>query len=342
MPIRCYSTDAPSSLEYYRCADRPSYSSNPILGYELEVAYRSDEGREAVAEALGAAWSGRDLRQFGFSATEYAIHKSDGTIPSAYGAELCTVPATLEEHGRILYAAFPSGRIEGDGEAPRAWGCPQVGMHVHLGLASQACPGQFEPGPMAIRPPHWGMTPLAAGKMLAFFHSPANLRFLETMGGRHLTSFCHQSGSVTPMTAWHRRAFLPWYAEAWQRRMGDRPLPPRNRTSQTLGDVQSHALSATLTGRGTIEVRIFRSSTRIARVMMNLEFVVSVASWARNAGLDEAFDYRNYLRWLSTSTSGSAEYPHLFRWLRRSTTPGARLFRSLYPRLNTRKRKGVA
>ena len=147
----CYNTYGPIT----------EYNSKPNLifcgkgdhyyGVELEVemanrdrANKKGAKAEEVLQILG---------------TDFAITKEDGSVP--YGFEICTVPASLDEH-RIHWQKFfeklPEGLVSWNAYAGKC------GLHVHCSKK-----------PLSL---------LTIAKMVVFVNSEPNQKFVETIAGR--------------------------------------------------------------------------------------------------------------------------------------------------------------
>ena len=96
-----------------------------------------------------------------------AICKHDGSLQDGRGLEFVTVPMLLDEHRKVLRAAFSSKF--GD-DRVSAWSITKCGMHVHLSRAS--------------------LTNLTLGKMLCFMHNQSNIGFHVSIAGRSSTYAC--------------------------------------------------------------------------------------------------------------------------------------------------------
>jgi hypothetical protein len=166
----CREEGSDELLEYNTCVleetgwKRHRYKrTTPTVAFEFECIGHEDAntGAAAICGPYNRAY--REL----IGGTEYghgSIAKRDGSLPDRTGLEFVTVPMTLDEHRKVLAAAFPDGRL-GNG-AVSAWSRTQCGMHVHLARSS--------------------VSPLTLGKMLCFMHLPANVGF-------HIDIACRQT-----------------------------------------------------------------------------------------------------------------------------------------------------
>lgn len=141
--------------------------NRPRMGFEFECDARSESRSSQFVDRLNKAFGMCDLRH----ATGYLIAKPDGSVNGSYPIEYATVPCTVEEHRRVLDAAFPNGRF-GDGQV-RAWGNASAGMHVHLSRLF--------------------VSALTIGKMGVFFHHFRNDTFWTEMCGRAANNYCKRS-----------------------------------------------------------------------------------------------------------------------------------------------------
>lgn len=166
----CHTQGSDDLLEYNTCVLQETgwkqhryKRTTPTIAFEFECIGHEDAntGAAAICGPYNRAY--REL----IGGTLYghgSIAKRDGSLPDKTGLEFVTVPMTLDEHRKVLAAAFPGGRL-GDG-AVSAWSKTQCGMHVHLARSS--------------------LSPLTLGKMLCFMHIPGNVSF-------HIDIACRQT-----------------------------------------------------------------------------------------------------------------------------------------------------
>lgn len=142
--------------------------TTPTVAFEFECIAIADAntGAAAIRGPYDRAYAQLVNRT---TSGEGSIAKHDGSLPDRTGVEFVTVPMTLDEHRKVLAAAFPSGKL-GAG-AVNAWSHSKCGMHVHLARSS--------------------LTNLTLGKMLCFMHQPDNIAFHIDIAGRqtHYASF---------------------------------------------------------------------------------------------------------------------------------------------------------
>lgn len=136
----------------------------PTIAFEFECYASEAASRSAdeAAEYLLARWNPAYQSTVNNTRTgEGAICKEDGSLRDGQGLEFVTVPMLLDEHRRVLRAAFNS-RF-GDHRV-NAWSISKCGMHVHLARSS--------------------LSNLTLGKMLCFMHRQENIGFHVAIAGR--------------------------------------------------------------------------------------------------------------------------------------------------------------
>lgn len=124
------------------------------------------------------------------------------------------------------------------------------------------------------------LTTLQVGKMLVFVNSPRMQGLVEKIAQR--------SGSSYAVV--RRKVFTD------------------GRASQS--DSRYEAIN--ISGKGTVELRIFRSNTRPERVYKNIEFAHALVTYCRDASMVDVENPFKFLAWLGTK---GKDYPHLARFL---------------------------
>lgn len=133
----------------------------PTIAFEFECE-GADRSADEAADFLLSRWN--QAYKCGVNNThtgDGALCKEDGSLRDGRGLEFVTVPMLLDEHRKVLRAAFSSKF--GDGRV-NAWSITKCGMHVHLSRAS--------------------LTNLTLGKMLCFMHNQMNCGFHVSVAGR--------------------------------------------------------------------------------------------------------------------------------------------------------------
>ena len=129
----------------------------PHLGTELEAESNSQFVRHA-----------RTVEQT--FPRQFAILKYDGSL-SQYGFEICTRPASLEEH-RVAWQPFF------DAHAARrfvlqSYTSDRCGLHVHISRNGGT----------------WNLSQHTIALIVCFVNLPNNKRFIETVAGRYANSY---------------------------------------------------------------------------------------------------------------------------------------------------------
>ena len=113
----------------------PSYrwyarSNELYMGLEIEVEKAAPDVVEMVERDRHEDWNN----------PEFYYWKSDGSL-GLEGAELVTMPATLEAHR----ARFPFDQLDWlHGRGARAWAYPSCGMHIHVSRSSFTAPHMWK------------------------------------------------------------------------------------------------------------------------------------------------------------------------------------------------------
>lgn len=124
------------------------------------------------------------------------------------------------------------------------------------------------------------LTTLQVGKMLVFVNSPRMQGLVEKIAQR--------SGSSYAVV--RRKVFTDGRA--------------------VQSDSRYEAIN--ISGKGTVELRIFRSNTRPERVYKNIEFAHALVTYCRDASMVDVENPFKFLAWIGTK---GKDYPHLARFL---------------------------
>lgn len=269
------------------------------MGYELEMTAPTARPSAAARDPLNQAFTKlRDEMPF---ANKYCITKSDASIQGPNPAELCTIPLTVSEHSRVLYRAFPEGRIGGN--RLRMWSNSSCGMHIHIGLYT----GQTTMG----RTPPRQASALSIGKLMVFINEPRNEMFWVDMCGRGANSY-----------ASFRRTHVTDYSRI---NKGTQHRTIHGRPHHIPNLQRYEALN--LTNGTTMEFRLPRPTARIPSVLKNLELFESALRWVKDRAACDAFFYEDYLRWLAAPDRRKT-YTYLHNWLFRKQTSLGTKYRS--------------
>lgn len=129
------------------------------------------------------------------------------------------------------------------------------------------------------------LSDLAIGKILVFMNDPANQALVHQVAGRSDTRWC----------------------KVCEKKVSD--AHPKLRYNGSNGDRYT---AVNITGNKTIEFRIFKGTLKYESFLKNLEFVRSVITFCRNAGIQE-LSQEGYLKHVA---SRKKDYPHLVEFLR--------------------------
>ncbi len=250
-------------------------------GVELEVEVRGsrDEPAKAVKDIFG----------------DFVLIKNDGSLNN--GFEIVTRPASLEvhkQHWERFFAKKPANI--------RSWGPGTCGMHVHMtrrGMlpsgttyrnanseinvyASTAYDRELTTALGKIDPKYPAMSQLTVAKIVMFVNAPRNYKLVTKIAGR--------SGE-----RWARIYDKPKVADA---------LAERDRYE-----------AVNLTGKETIEFRIFRGTLNRSGFFKNLEFCFALKDWASTGSDSTLVECQHYLAFIKFVNSRKKEFPHLAAFL---------------------------
>lgn len=215
---------------------------------------------------LGLEWEAEDERDTEEAAEEaaeeilsqlptgYAMAKWDGSLSDG-GFEVVTAPRTLREH-----VACWQGLVVP--ETVVAWNTHRCGLHVHVDSRA--------------------FTALSLAKFLIFWGSlaPKDVDFLRAVCGRHPLRDCHAAVYCAVARARSLKAMKDRYGQdrhTWV-----------NLTNLSDEEAQRLRVERERCCKGdysTVEVRAFRSSTRMTRLLGQLEMVHASVMFAREASI---------------------------------------------------------
>jgi hypothetical protein len=167
------------------------------------------------------------------------------------------------------------------------------GMHVHVSRAS--------------------LTELQIGKIASLIYSPSNKRFMEYIAGREASStYCRFDKDRKQMM----HTTKAYNENGYHTNIQDDPDPLnkyRAKREQLSFTNQERYAALNLQKSGTIEFRLFASSTDHDTIMANLDFVRSLVAYTRAGGpsnWEQASGHRHFLTWLRSNPKGFKELIH--------------------------------
>lgn len=234
----------------------------------------------------------------------YAVAKYDGSISNSrvdgISVEWVTRPTSLAHHIQ-QFTAWDMSRM-------RAWDCKTCGMHVHVDSKA--------------------FTKSTLAKIISIYNSKQNSEFLRGIAGRHPAidnQAREYAGLDTEVDDDEPQLDAPAFAKLWKGKVRG----GQNRYTMVnlcnLGARESRRLGLATNPGGasnTVEFRVFRASTRKARVLAQLEFVHAAIVWARQAGIRECLNMEPFFRAWLASRGG---YPNLRTWMQLHRRHGQRL-----------------
>lgn len=256
-------------------------------GVELEVESHGD--REAQAKAI------RDLMG------DFILIKNDGSLNN--GFEIVTRPASLEVH-RKMWTKFFEKRPTGIS----SWKKGTCGMHVHMtrrgitkdghtyrDLASyiamygdSTLNGEQKKAlktPLGDINPHYpALSNLTVAKMVMFVNAPRNYKLVTKIAGRT--------------------------GERWAR------IYEKKGVREALSDRDRYE-AINLTGKETIEFRIFRGTLLPGGFFKNLEFCFALKDFCSSAG-NSFVECQNSEAFIKFVNSRKKEFPHLHAFITES------------------------
>lgn len=253
-------------------ANRSKPKSKLYYGLELEVI-----PRDGITQKDALYWTSSVMKN-------YSLMKADSSL-AAGGFEIVTAPATLEFHRKKLWHDFfnlklPSGKTAS--QMVKSWNTTCCGLHIHFTRA--AC------------------SEVQLSKLMVFYHSRLNSRFLSDLAGRMVgakAAYCHQKEKTLRATKDKRTNKI---------------------VSTTVDDCMEHHDAITISKRNggkTVEVRIFRGNATMHGLMRALDLVAATTEWCLVAGINkekEDLRYTKFLEWFDESSNRS-RFPDLWKHL---------------------------
>lgn len=242
------------------------------FGLELEVV-----PRDGVSSKDALYWTSSVMKN-------YSLMKHDGSLANG-GFEIVTAPATMEFHRKKLWADFFNLRLPNGKTAAglvKSWNTTCCGLHIHFTRA--AC------------------SEVQLSKMLVFYHSHLNSRFLGDIAGRTVgpkAAYCHQKE---------------------KKLMAVKDKRTNKVVRTTVDECNEHHDAITVSKRNggkTVEVRIFRGNATMHGIMRALDFVAATLEWSAIAGINqknEDLRYTKFLEWFDESSNRS-RFPDLWKHL---------------------------
>jgi hypothetical protein len=135
------------------------------------------------------------------------------------------------------------------------------------------------------------LTTMQIGKMFEFMYTQENIELLKVIAGRGLGTYCSTTSGVKSLlsTLKEHEGGLEYRVEG------------------------SHGTALNVSGKSTIEVRIFRTPETYGEFMSRLQFVKALIEWTAPGAVDYGVkgfkDANNFLNFV---TEGRKSYPNLF------------------------------
>ena len=289
-----YSTNvlAAASYDFRKAADEPT-KGRLRMGWELECTSRYQSPTLLARDPLNTAFRGVDIP----FANMYCITKSDASIRGPNAAEIVSVPLSVPEHARVLFKAFPKGRV--GGSSLQCWSNSSCGFHIHVGKGRMV--GQDR------------MSSLTIGKMLLFVNDPFNEGFWDEMCGRSACSYAR----------FKRRTITDYHAYTKGRLHSKRSANGREVMKEDFHKYDALNVSPT----NTVEFRLPRPTARIKSLLKNLELYEASLRWADLCSCALPLHYTSFLFWLSEPDNRKT-YTYLHDWLARRPSKFGKLYAS--------------
>lgn len=234
------------------------------LGVELEFVVNDSTRLELVRKEI-------------FESLEhFAIIKSDASLPGT-GAEVVTVPATLEYH-RERWQKF----FDGPAKKVHSWTNDACGMHVHMSRDY--------------------LGPVGLGKLLRFINLAENSRFIEIVAGRGSNNYSNLNPSKKITDA---------FGVGFDSRIAAR-ISNEERTANLF----NHRDALCVSGRNgglSAELRIFKGNVSKNGFFKNLDFTVAAADFCKQTSLRH-LRWENFIEWMELPTNRGS-FPYLAEFL---------------------------
>lgn len=284
------------------------YSTNVMDFLRVDSSFTSSSnGDFHMGVEFESVWTGHERHLYAKIAElyddGYAVAKYDGSIGNGRvdgrSVEWVTQPTSLARHIETFG--------EWDMTHMRAWDCRSCGMHVHVDSKA--------------------FTKASLAKIIAVYNSKENAQFLRSIAGRHpgtddqardYANFDSElSDDVPPLDP-------SAFASIWKGKVanGQGRYTMVNLCNLNVREARRLGLRHGPGGEAnTVEFRLFRASTRKARLLAQLEFVHAAIVWARQAGIRQCLQMEPHFRaWIATR----GDYPNLRAWLRTHREHGLR------------------
>lgn len=257
----------------------PSPHGDFTMGIELEV--------ETVGSRAGDLSRCDDHFSAALKGTRrYAMFKRDGSLDEYKGFEIVTAARRLSDHMQAFGTWSPPRDL-------RAWDADSsCGMHVHVDSRA--------------------FTALSLGRFVQLYNDPDNAVFIKAIAGRH-PSYDKAAENYAAAVSVDNDGHSGVNPASATKKAGETRYEMVNLTNLTEGEADRLKLRASRDCKGdysTVEVRVFKATTKRARLLAQIEFVHATVIYCRTAGNHE-LNGRAFLKWLATT---AGQYKHLARW----------------------------
>lgn len=257
----------------------PSPHGDFTMGIELEVesvGSRADDLSRCDDHFSGAVKATR----------RYAMFKRDGSLDEYRGFEIVTAARRLSDHMQAFGTWSPPRNL-------RAWDADSsCGMHVHVDSRA--------------------FTALSLGRFMQLYNDPDNAVFIKAIAGRHPSDDKDAENYAAAVSVDNDGNSGVNPASA-TKKAGKTRYEMVNLTNLTEGEADRLKLRPHRDCKGdysTVEVRVFKATTKRARLLAQIEFVHATVIYCRTAGNHE-LNGRAFLKWLATT---AGQYKYLARW----------------------------
>jgi hypothetical protein len=155
-------------------------------------------------------------------------------------------------------------------------------------------------------------TALSLGRFMQLYNDPDNAVFIKAIAGRH-PSDDKAAESYAAAVSVDNDGHSSVNPASATKKAGDSRYEMVNLTNLTEGEADRLKLRAHRDCKGnysTVEVRVFKATTKRARLLAQIEFVHATVIYCRTAGNHE-LNGRAFLKWLATT---AGQYKYLARW----------------------------
>ena len=155
-------------------------------------------------------------------------------------------------------------------------------------------------------------TALSLGRFMQLYNDPDNDVFIKAIAGRHPGDDKDAENYAAAVSVDNdgRSGVNPAIAT---KKAGKTRYEMVNLTNLTKGEADRLKLKVLRDCKGgysTVEVRVFKATTKRARLLAQIEFVHATVIYCRTAGNHE-LNGRAFLKWLATT---AGQYKYLARW----------------------------